>query len=71
MGAGVRPSLAEIRRVFARLIVPAASLAEHVLDRSGFRQSHRTRALISHYRRQDEPPHAIYECSVGQANIQQ
>jgi hypothetical protein len=46
----IRPSLAEIRRVFARLIVPATSLIEHVLTWSRFRQAHQTRALISHYR---------------------
>jgi hypothetical protein len=47
--------MAEIRRVFARRIVPAASTIEHVLAWSRFRQAHQTRALISHYRRRGDP----------------
>ncbi|GAB2940492.1 hypothetical protein ACFMQL_14585 [Nonomuraea fastidiosa] len=52
----IRPSLAEIRRVFARLVVPANNLIDHVLAWSQFRQEHQTRALISHYRQRGDPP---------------
>jgi len=51
----LRPSLAEIRRVLARLFIPAANAIEHVLAWSGFRRLHQTRALISHYRRRGDP----------------
>lgn len=61
----IRPSLAEIRRVFARLILPAADLIDHVLAWSHFRQHHQTRALISHYRRRGDPLPQIYGCSTG------
>ncbi|WP_431927390.1 hypothetical protein [Nonomuraea jabiensis] len=37
-------SLAEIRRVLARLFIPAANAIEHVLAWSAFRRLHQARA---------------------------
>lgn len=51
----LRPSLAEIRRILARLFIPAANAIEHVLAWSAFRRLHQARALISHYRRHGDP----------------
>ncbi|MEO3863912.1 hypothetical protein [Acrocarpospora sp. B8E8] len=51
----IRPSVAEIRRVLARLFLPATQLIDHVLAWSRFRMVHQTRALISHYRRRGDP----------------
>jgi hypothetical protein len=51
----LRPSLAEIRRVLARLFIPAASTIEHVLAWSLFRRIHQARAKLSHYRRRGDP----------------
>jgi hypothetical protein len=51
----LRPSLAEIRRVLARLFIPATNAIEHVLAWSAFRRLHQTRALVSHYRRRGDP----------------
>lgn len=51
----MRPSLAEIRRVIARILIPAADTIEHVLAWSLFRQIHQTRALISHYLSRGDP----------------
>lgn len=51
----LRPSLAEIRRVLARLLIPAANAIPHVLAWAAFRQLHQTRALISHHRRRGDP----------------
>ncbi|TDD03562.1 hypothetical protein E1294_14520 [Nonomuraea diastatica] len=51
----IRPSLAEIRRVLARLLIPAATAIDHVLSWSHFRLVHQTRALISHYRQRGDP----------------
>ncbi|SDK67501.1 hypothetical protein SAMN05421874_1104 [Nonomuraea maritima] len=49
------PSLAEIRRVLARLFIPAANAIEHVLVWSAFRRLHQARARLSHYRRRGDP----------------
>ncbi|MEU4835581.1 hypothetical protein [Streptosporangium sp. NPDC023615] len=51
----MRLSLAEIRRLLARLLIPAVNAIEHVLAWSHFRRLHQTRALISHYRRRGDP----------------
>ncbi|WP_442946017.1 hypothetical protein [Nonomuraea sp. LPB2021202275-12-8] len=50
------PSLAEIRRVLARLFIPATNAIEHVLAWSAFRRLHQARARLSHYRRRRDPP---------------
>ncbi len=49
------PSLAEIRRVLARLFIPATSATEHVLAWSAFRRLHQARARLSHYRGPGDP----------------
>ncbi|GAA4230500.1 hypothetical protein FHR32_008635 [Streptosporangium album] len=51
----IRPSVAEIRRVLARILIPAANAIGHVLAWSFFRQAHQTRALVNHYRRRGDP----------------
>jgi hypothetical protein len=48
-------SVAEIRHILARLVLKAADTVEHVLAWTSFRLRHQTRALISHYRRREDP----------------
>jgi hypothetical protein len=54
-GTLIRPSIAEIRRVLARVFITAAAAIDHILAWSAFRLIHQTRALISHYRRRGDP----------------
>lgn len=54
-GPLIPPSLNEIRRLLARILIPAAGTIDHVLHWSLFRRIHQTRALISHHRRRGDP----------------
>jgi hypothetical protein len=67
----IGPSIAEIWRVLARLLIPAANDVGHVLAWSRFRRVHQTRALLSHYRNRRHAIPTIYECSTCAISVMQ